>query len=53
VRIIFGTNEEKGCEGIKYYVKKEGHVNTGFTPDANFPVIHGEKPYCTGIFIYR
>jgi len=43
VRVIFGTNEEKGCECIKYYVKKEGHVNVGFTPDADFPLIHGEK----------
>lgn len=50
VRIIFGTNEEKGCECIKYYVKKEGHANIGFTPDANFPLIHGEKAILHGYF---
>jgi len=50
VRIIFGTNEEKGCECIKYYVKKEGHASIGFTPDANFPLIHGEKAIIHGYF---
>ncbi len=52
VRVIFGTNEEKNCEGIQYYVKKEGHVDTGFTPDANFPLIHGEKAIMQGNFIF-
>lgn len=50
VRIIFGTNEEKGSECIKYYVKKEGHASIGFTPDANFPLIHGEKAIIHGYF---
>lgn len=52
VRIIFGTNEEKNCECIKYYVKKEGNVDSGFTPDANFPLIHGEKAIIQGSFIF-
>ncbi len=43
VRIIFGTNEESGCLCIKHYVEREGHVDIGFTPDAAFPLIHGEK----------
>lgn len=48
VRIIFGTNEETGCNDIPYYLKREKPPIMGFTPDADFPVIHGEK----GIMIF-
>lgn len=48
VRIIFGTNEETGCNDIPYYLKREKPPIMGFTPDADFPVIHGEK----GILIF-
>jgi len=43
VRIIFGTNEETNWQGISYYLKNEETPTLGFTPDAEFPVIHGEK----------
>lgn len=43
VRIIFGTNEETGCSDIPYYLDREKPPIMGFTPDADFPVIHGEK----------
>lgn len=43
VRIIFGTNEETGCNEMKYYLAKEKPPVMGFTPDAEFPVIFGEK----------
>jgi succinyl-diaminopimelate desuccinylase len=43
VRMIFGTNEETGWGGIHHYVKEEGGVTLGFTPDGAFPLIHGEK----------
>jgi succinyl-diaminopimelate desuccinylase len=43
IRIIFGTNEETGWKGIKHYIKKEEIPSYSFTPDGNFPVIHGEK----------
>lgn len=43
VMIIAGTDEESGMEGMKYY-KEHGEIPTmGFTPDADFPVIYGEK----------
>ncbi|QEK11371.1 dipeptidase PepV [Crassaminicella thermophila] len=48
IRIIFGTDEESGGEGINYYLKHEKAPNLAFTPDADFPVIHGEK----GILIF-
>lgn len=43
VRIIFGTNEETGWGGINYYFQHEEPPTMAFTPDANFPVIYGEK----------
>lgn len=43
VRIIFGTNEENGSTEIEYYLSKEKPPVAGFTPDADFPIIHAEK----------
>lgn len=43
VRLIMGTNEESGSKGLAYYVKKEGSVDYGFTPDGEFPLVYGEK----------
>lgn len=48
IRIIFGSNEESGWGGIKYYFKNEKAPDMAFTPDADFPVIYGEK----GILIF-
>lgn len=45
-RLIVGCNEESGFECIKHYVSKEGHIDAGYTPDAEWPGIYGEK----GIF---
>lgn len=44
IRLIFGTNEESGMECIKYYLKSGEEVPTsGFTPDAKYPLVNGEK----------
>jgi succinyl-diaminopimelate desuccinylase len=43
VRIIFGTNEESGCGEIEHYFKTEKAPVAGFTPDAEYPIINGEK----------
>lgn len=43
VRIIFGTNEETGSKEIEYYLKKEKPPVSGFTPDAEYPIIYAEK----------
>lgn len=43
VRIIFGTNEETGCKDVPYYLEREKNPEAGFTPDAEYPVINGEK----------
>lgn len=43
VRIIFGLNEESGWKSISYYMDHEEVPTMAFTPDAEFPAIHGEK----------
>lgn len=47
VRIIFGTNEETGSKCVDYYFEKEEMPTLGFTPDADFPAIFGEKGIMT------
>ena len=43
VRFIMGCNEESGCNCVKYYLSKYDPPACGFTPDASFPVVIGEK----------
>lgn len=44
IRILFGTNEETGAADMDYYLEKGGEVPVcGFTPDAEYPLINGEK----------
>lgn len=43
VKLIAGCNEENGWACIEHY-KKHAHLpETGFSPDADFPVIYAEK----------
>lgn len=48
VRLILGLDEETHWKGMKYYFSKEKRPDFGFTPDADFPLINGEK----GILIF-
>ncbi len=50
IRLILGLDEEAGTGwlGMEEYFKRAGKPDFGFTPDADFPVIHGEK----GILIF-
>ena len=43
IKLIVGCNEEDGWECIDYYVKRAHMPETGFSPDADFPVIYAEK----------
>ncbi len=44
IRLILGTLEESGdWSDIRHYEAREGRPVMGFTPDAHFPVICGEK----------
>lgn len=43
VRIIFGTNEETNWGCMAYYLEKEATPELAFVPDAEYPLINGEK----------
>ncbi|MBS4538719.1 dipeptidase PepV [Clostridium sp. D2Q-11] len=43
IRFIFGTDEENLWGGISKYMDNEEIPTFGFTPDAEFPMIHAEK----------
>lgn len=44
IRIVFGVNEETGCEDMEYYKENGGEIPVmGITPDASYPLINGEK----------
>lgn len=48
IRIIFGLNEETGSKCVAHYVEKGEEVPVcGFTPDAEYPIINGEKGLIT------
>ena len=42
VRVILGTDEEKGSLGVEHYLKVEGAPDLAFTPDAEYPVVNSE-----------
>ena len=43
IRLILGCDEESGWEDMKYYGEHEQIPDTGFSPDASFPLINTEK----------
>jgi succinyl-diaminopimelate desuccinylase len=43
VRVIIGTDEESGWQGMAHYLSVEKEPDFGFSPDAMFPIINGEK----------
>ena len=43
IKLIVGCNEENGWGCIDYYEKHAHMPETGFSPDADFPVIYAEK----------
>lgn len=49
VRLILGLDEETGWKGMDYYLKRVKAPTIGFTPDGEFPAIHGEM----GILIFE
>lgn len=46
IMLILGMDEESGMECMEYYVKHALVPSCGFVPDADFPVIYGEKGMC-------
>lgn len=49
--LVVGGNEERGSDCLKYYfnILKKPQPKYGFTPDAGFPLVYGEK----GIMTYE
>lgn len=47
VKFIIGTDEESGWKDMDYYLPKAGLPDFGFSPDARFPVVNGEKSNLT------
>ena len=43
IKIIVGLDEEHGTESVEHYRDVASLPDFGITPDANFPVINGEK----------
>lgn len=51
IRILFGTNEESGCQDVSWYLAHGGETPAlGFTPDGEYPLINGEKGIVTCTF---
>ncbi len=47
IRLIIGTDEESDWTGMKHYFELEPQPTLGFSPDAEFPLINGEKGNAT------
>ncbi|MTV83043.1 dipeptidase PepV [Secundilactobacillus folii] len=43
IRFILGTDEESNWTGMTHYFKTQPEPTMGFSPDAEFPLINGEK----------
>ena len=43
IRFIIGTDEESGWKCMERYLQVEEKPDFGFSPDAEFPIINGEK----------
>jgi len=43
IRLIVGCDEESGSRCLNHYFKTERKPELGFSPDAEFPLIYGEK----------
>lgn len=49
IRMILGLDEETNWKGMEHYLSKTAPPDFGFTPDGDFPAIHGEK----GILVFE
>ncbi len=45
VKLIVGCDEESGSRCLEHYFKNHSKPNIGFSPDADFPLIYGEKAF--------
>lgn len=52
IKFIIGTDEESGWADMDYYFEKNAKPDFGFSPDATFPIINGEKGNVTQFLRY-
>ncbi len=50
IHFIVGTDEESGWQDMDYYFEHAPMPDFGFSPDATFPIINGEKGNVSAIF---
>ncbi|MGY4104007.1 dipeptidase PepV [Ignavigranum ruoffiae] len=50
IHLIVGTDEESGWQCMDYYFKHAEMPDLGFSPDADFPIINGEKGNVSALF---
>ena len=43
IRLVYGTDEERTMDDMKYYVKRAGLPAFAYSPDGTFPITNGEK----------
>ena len=53
VRALFGANEETGMRDLEHYIERYPMPLFCFSPDADFPLIHGEKGIYHGRILSR
>ncbi|WP_420843311.1 dipeptidase PepV [Lacticaseibacillus camelliae] len=53
IHFIIGTDEESAWVGINRYLEKEPTPDFGFSPDAEFPIINGEKGIATFAITFK
>ncbi len=53
IHFIIGTDEESEWVGINRYLEQEPAPDFGFSPDAEFPIINGEKGIATFAITFK
>lgn len=43
IRLVYGSDEERTMDDMRYYITKAGYPDFAFTPDGSFPICTGEK----------
>ena len=51
IRALLGSNEETGMEDVEHYIANYPLPVFCFSPDADFPLIHGEKGIYHGLLL--
>ena len=51
IRLIMGCDEESGSRCLRHYFKTQELPSLGFSPDAEYPLIYGEKAHMNYNFI--